>query len=80
MNKTWSEAEKKFIKDNASILKDAVIAEKLTEMSGRKIGIQSVRKQRQKLGLLKASGRGFCKLRPVNVPNSFPLDAVPPEV
>jgi hypothetical protein len=34
-------------------------------MTGRKISVQSVRKQRQKLGILKASGRGFCKARPI---------------
>jgi hypothetical protein len=63
MNKTWSEAEKQFIRENATKIKDSDIAKMLSSNTGRKISIQSVRKQRQKLGLLKASGRGLCQLR-----------------
>lgn len=65
MNKIWSETEKQFIRENVEVLKDSVVATKLAELTGRKISIQSVRKQRQKLGILKASGRGYCKIRPI---------------
>lgn len=60
MNNKWSEAEKAFIKENAHRLKDSEIAEHLTARSGRKITLQGVRKQRQKLGIKKEAGRGRC--------------------
>ena len=63
MNKTWTETEKQYIRENAGVLKDCKVADMLTQMTGRKISIQSVRKQRQKLGIYKVSGRGFCQLR-----------------
>jgi hypothetical protein len=63
MNKTWKEVEKEFIKQNASILKDAVVREELQKLTGRTISLQAIRKQRQKMGLLKVSGRGYCKLK-----------------
>ena len=62
MNKIWTETEKQFIRENSEKVKDAVIAETLTNVVGRKISVQSVRKQRQKMGIFKASGRGYCKL------------------
>jgi len=72
MNKTWTEMEKQYIRENATVIKDAEVAAKLTEITGRKISIQSVRKQRQKLGILKASGRGFCKIRPIKTDTIMP--------
>jgi len=85
MNKTWTEMEKQYIRENAGIIKDSEVAAKLTEITGRKISIQSLRKQRQKLGLLKASGRGFCKLKDKSIlsdksitkPFPAPVTAVP---
>jgi hypothetical protein len=62
MNKIWSETEKDYIRNNAEKLKDKEIAAKLTEMTGRVISLQAVRKQRQKLGITKAPGRGKCGL------------------
>lgn len=72
MNIKWSENDKNFIRDNAHRMKDADIAESLTEQTGRKVSLQAVRKMRQKLGLKKKCGRGICEVndgihRPQNV-------------
>jgi len=60
MNQVWKENEKNFIKENAQTMKDKEIAENLTKISGRVVTVQAVRKQRQKLGITKARGRGIC--------------------
>lgn len=62
MNKIWTDSERNFIKANAATMKDRELAVKLSEMTGRKITIQAVRKQRQKMGIQKAQGRGICSL------------------
>ena len=62
MNIKWTENEKKYIKENAHCMKDVEIAKSLTEMSGRKVTLQAVRKMRQKLGVKKKCGRGVCGL------------------
>lgn len=62
MNKVWKDHERQFIKDNAGKMKDKEIAIKLTQISGRTITIQAVRKQRQKMGITKERGRGICKV------------------
>lgn len=62
MNKIWQEHEKKFIRDNAGILKDSELAAKLTKITGRQVSLQAVRKQRQKMGITKEPGRGRCKV------------------
>ena len=62
MNKIWSDSEKNFIRANAATMKDRELAVKLSEMSGRNVTIQAVRKQRQKMGIQKAQGRGVCSL------------------
>lgn len=66
MNKIWSEAERQFIRDNAGKLKDKQLAAKLTQTTGRLISIQSVRKQRQKMGITKKPGRGKCEVKGAN--------------
>lgn len=63
MNKIWSDSERQFIVNNAGKLKDKQLAAKLTQMTGRLISIQSVRKQRQKLGITKKPGRGKCEVQ-----------------
>lgn len=63
MNIKWTEREKEYIRDNAATVKDKDLAANLTEMSGRKITLDAVRKIRQKLGIIKKSGRGICGLR-----------------
>ena len=60
MNQVWKEHEKAFIKENANIMKDKELATRLTKITGRIVTIQAVRKQRQKLGVTKARGRGIC--------------------
>lgn len=61
MHKTWTEVEKQYIRENSLIIKDVEIAKILSDKRGKIISVQSIRKQRQKLGILKASGRGYCK-------------------
>jgi hypothetical protein len=61
MHKTWTEIEKQYIRENALQVKDVEIAKILSDRRGKIISVQSVRKQRQKLGILKASGRGYCR-------------------
>lgn len=63
MNKTWSEAEKQFVKDNAGTIKDRELVDALMKFSGRKISLEALRKKRQELGIKKSSGRGVCSLR-----------------
>ena len=69
MNKVWSESEKKYLMDNCGVVKDTVLASQMSTMTGRKISVQSLRKQRQKLGLLKKPGRGKCQLRNKEINN-----------
>jgi len=60
MNKVWTEAEREFIRQNADTMKDRELAERLTELVGRSVTCQAVRKQRQKLSIRKIPGRGRC--------------------
>lgn len=62
MNQVWSSAERDFIRDNAGKLKDKELAAKLTQMTGRLVSLQAVRKQRQKMGISKNPGRGKCEI------------------
>lgn len=76
MNKVWTEAQKAFIRDNAEKMLDKDMAAHLQNVLGRKVSLQAVRKQRQKLGLHKESGRGKSKLKGV-VAKLPPLDTQP---
>jgi len=71
--KTWGAVEEEFILANAATLKDEDLAKALSDLMGRKISIQSIRKQRQKLGIFKLSGRGRCGVRPTQ---SIPVTPV----
>jgi hypothetical protein len=62
MNAIWSEAEKNFIKANASLLTDAEIAARLSQLSGRIVTLHAVRKARKRLNISKLPGRGVCEL------------------
>lgn len=62
MNIKWTEEEKEFIRQNAHKSFDSELANELARMSGRKITIKAVRKQRRKLQIKKAPGRGCCKI------------------
>ena len=63
MNRKWTESERNFIIENAHRLTDNDIADRLTRSTGRSISVNAVRKTRQRLGIIKQSGRGICKLR-----------------
>lgn len=65
MNKIWSDAEKAYIRANAATMKDKELAQKLESMTGRKVSLQSLRKQRQKLRIAKKPGRGICGVKDI---------------
>lgn len=77
MNQVWKEHERAFIRDNANTMKDKELAVKLSKISGRNVTIQAVRKQRQKLGITKAQGRGICsvvqKVRSEDIARAVPV-------
>lgn len=58
----WTPEVVEFIKENAATLKDKELAEKVSELVGKPVSLQSVRKQRQKVGVVKAAGRGKCEV------------------
>ncbi len=60
---SWSIKALQFIRDNAATMKDRELAEKLSEMTGKTVSTQSARKQRQKIHILKESGRGKCVIK-----------------
>ena len=62
MNKVWTNEEKDFIRNNAGMMTDKVLSIKLSQITGRRVSLQSVRKQRQKMGISKQPGRGVCAL------------------
>ena len=63
MNRKWTESERRFIVENAHRLTDNDIADRLTRSTGRSISVNAVRKTRQRLGIIKQSGRGIGKPR-----------------
>jgi hypothetical protein len=63
MNIKWTLEDKQFIKDHASNVKDKDLATKLSERNQRTVSIDAVRKLRQRLGIIKKSGRGRCELK-----------------
>jgi ribosomal protein S24E len=64
MNRKWTEHEKNYVYQNASTMTDKEIAAFLTKTCGRTVTLNAVRKIRQKMGIKKASGRGYCKIKP----------------
>lgn len=63
MNIKWTLEDKQFIRDNASSTKDKDLAVALSQRNQRIISIAAVRKLRQRLGIIKKSGRGKCELK-----------------
>ena len=57
MNIKWTMSDKQFIKDNASHIKDKDLAKELSLRNQRSISLDAVRKLRQRLGIIKKSGR-----------------------
>ena len=66
MNIKQTDEERQFIKDNAAFMKDKELAEKISEMSDRKVTLDAVRKVRQKLGIKTKQGRGICGIQQPN--------------
>ena len=60
MNKVWSKEEKEFIRNNASMMTDKTLAVKLSQITGRNVTLQAVRKQRLNMGISKQPGRVIC--------------------
>jgi len=63
MNIKWTTADKQFVRENASTIKDKDLATVLSRRNQRIISIDAVRKLRQRLGIIKKSGRGKCELK-----------------
>jgi hypothetical protein len=77
---SWSIKALQFIRDNAATMKDRELAEKLSEMTGKTVSTQSARKQRQKIHILKESGRGKCVIKgsiPATTPTTPPPTSLP---
>lgn len=55
--KKWSDAELGFVRDNIGFLSDDELANKLSVMTGENITTSMIRRQRRKLGIVKARGR-----------------------
>lgn len=62
MNCVWTEAEKNFVRENASRLRDHELATSLTRLTGRRVTPQAVQHFRYRLGIKKARGRGVCRV------------------
>jgi len=63
MNIKWTLEDKQFVRENASIIKDKDLAIVLSRRNQRIISLDAVRKLRQRLGIIKKSGRGRCELK-----------------
>ena len=62
MNNRWTSQDKQFIRENAHHTKDKDLAKELSLRNQRNISLDAVRKLRQRLGIIKKSGRGRCEL------------------
>ncbi len=62
MNIIWTNTEKEYIRLNAHLMHDETLAIKLSQIAGRTITINALRKQRRSMGLKKSSGRGICRV------------------
>jgi len=62
MNNRWNAKDKQFIREHAHDMKDKDLAKELSLRNQRNISLDAVRKLRQRLGIIKKSGRGRCEL------------------
>ena len=62
MNNRWTSKDKQFVRENAHKKKDKDLPKELSLRNQRTISIDAVRKLRQRLGIIKKSGRGRCEL------------------
>jgi len=63
MNIKWDSKDRQFIREHAAHTKDKDLAKQLSLYKGREISIDAIRKLRQRLGIIKKSGRGICELK-----------------
>jgi len=54
--------DKQFVREYAASVKDKDLAKELSMRNQRSISLDAVRKLRQRLGIIKKSGRGRCEL------------------
>ena len=54
--------DKQFVREHAANIKDKDLAKELSMRNQRIISLDAVRKLRQRLGIIKKSGRGRCEL------------------
>jgi hypothetical protein len=59
----WSRNDEDFIRNYAGKVTDEEGARQLSEICGRKVTKTDWREKRRQMGLSKACGRGYCKLR-----------------
>tara|TARA_R110000824_G_scaffold175761_1_gene354532 strand:+ start:341 stop:538 length:198 start_codon:yes stop_codon:yes gene_type:complete len=62
MNNRWTSKDKQFVREHAHDMKDKDLAKELSLQNQRVISLDAVRKLRQRLGIIKKSGRGRCEL------------------
>jgi len=62
MNIKWTTEDKQFVRENASKVKDKDLAVELSMRNQRIVSLDSIRKLRQRLGIIKKRGRGRCEL------------------
>ena len=62
MNIKWTMKDKQFVREHASSIKDKDLAKELSVRNQRAVSLDAVRKLRQRLGIIKKSGRGRCEL------------------
>jgi ribosomal protein S13 len=58
----FTQEERDFVRDNASILTDKQGAIKLSETLGKAMSVNTYRSIRHELGIKKARGRGVCRI------------------
>ena len=58
----WTLKDKQFVREHASYVKDKDLAIELGLRNKRTVTLEAVRKLRQRLGIIKKSGRGRCEL------------------
>ena len=62
MNIKWTTADKQYVREYAAETKDKDLAKELSLRNQRSVSLDSVRKLRQRLGIIKKRGRGRCEL------------------
>jgi hypothetical protein len=61
----WTREEIFFLKNNAGVATDKELTIQLNDIFGTSRKPAAVRKQRQRLGIVKANGRGRCEVKEV---------------